>query len=59
MQVSFTNRPQKCREEIAVALQEFGNRWCKRGHDDSNTLNSITWKLINNKILKYDFFLLQ
>ena len=32
-----------CREEIAGALQEFCNRWCKREHVESNALNS--WKL--------------
>ena len=28
-----------CREEIAGALQEFCNRWCKREHVESNALN--------------------
>ena len=37
-----------CREEIAGALQEFCNRWCKREHVESNALNS--WKL--NTFLK-------
>ena len=32
-----------CREEIAGALQEFCNRWCRREHVESNALNS--WKL--------------
>ena len=32
-----------CREEIAGALQEFFNRWCKREHIESYDLNS--WKL--------------
>ena len=32
-----------CREEIAGALQEFCNRWCKQEHVESNALNS--WKL--------------
>ena len=39
-----------CREEIARALQEICNRWCKREQVESNALNS--WKLnifkINN-----------
>ena len=26
----------KCREEIASALNDFGNRWCKRGYDEPN-----------------------
>ena len=29
-----------CREEIAGALQEFCNRWCKREYVESNALNS-------------------
>ena len=29
-----------CLEEIAGALQEFCNRWCKREHVESNALNS-------------------
>ena len=32
-----------CREEIAGALQEFCNRWCKREHVESSALNC--WKL--------------
>ena len=28
-----------CREEIAGALQEICNRWCKREHVESNALN--------------------
>ena len=38
-----------CREEIAGALQEFCNRWCKREHVESNALNS--WKLNIFKII--------
>ena len=38
-----------CREEIAGALQEFCNRWCKREHVESNALNS--WKLNISKII--------
>ena len=38
-----------CREEIAGALQEFCNRWCKREHVESNDLNS--WKLNIFKII--------
>ena len=30
-----------CREEIAGALQEFCNPWCKREHVESNALNSL------------------
>ena len=32
-----------CREDIAGALQEFCNRWCKLEHVETNALNS--WKL--------------
>ena len=44
-----------CREEIAGALQEFCNRWCKREHVESNALNS--WKLTNfiNMMVEFHF----
>ena len=45
VQVDFKS----CREEIAGALQEFCNRWCKREHVESNALNS--WKLNIFKII--------
>ena len=32
-----------CREEIAGAIQEFCNHWCKPEHVETNALNS--WKL--------------
>ena len=38
-----------CREEIAGALQEFCNRWCKRENVEINALNS--WKLNSFKII--------
>ena len=38
-----------CREEIAGALQDFSNRWCKREHVESNALKS--WKLNIFKII--------
>ena len=38
-----------CHEEIAGALQEFCNRWCKRKHVESNALNS--WKLNIFKVI--------
>ena len=38
-----------CREEIAEALQEFCNRWCKPEHVESNDLNG--WKLNIFKII--------
>ena len=28
----------KCREEIASALHDFGNRWCKREYGEPNAL---------------------
>ena len=28
----------KCREEIASALNDFGNRWCKREYVEPNAL---------------------
>ena len=45
-----------CHEEIAGALQEFCNRWCKQEQVESNVLNS--WKLnifkiIDGRILLY------
>ena len=39
----------KCREEIASALNDFGNRWCKREGVEDNALkewkkvSSLTW----------------
>ena len=38
-----------CCEEIAGALQEFCNPWCKREHVDSNAIDS--WKLTFFKII--------
>ena len=38
-----------CHKEIAGALQEFFNHWCKREHVESNALNS--WKLNIFKII--------
>ena len=34
---------QKCRETIAVSLNEFCNRWCKRKHVECDALKD--WKL--------------
>ena len=33
----------KCREEIASALNDFGNRWCKREYVESDALKE--WKV--------------
>ena len=30
----------KCKEEIASALNDFGNRWCKREYVEPNALKS-------------------
>ena len=32
----------KCREEIASALNDFGNRWCKREGVEDNALKNGT-----------------
>ena len=39
----------KCREEIATALNEFGNRWCKREHVEHKALKE--WKLSTSKLM--------
>ena len=39
-----------CREEIAGALQEFCNRWCKQEHIELNS-----WKLNILKLLMVEF----
>ena len=46
----------KCREEIAAALNEFGKRWCKREYVEHKTLKE--WKLsilklVNKRISFY------
>ena len=48
----------RCREEIASALNDFGNRWCKRESFECNALKE--WKLsifnivnIVNKRIKF------
>ena len=33
----------KCREELAYALNDFGNRWCKREYVEPNALQE--WKV--------------
>ena len=38
-----------CREEIATALNDFGNRWCKRDYVDPDALKN--WKLSIFKII--------
>ena len=39
----------KCREEIASALNDFGNRWCKREYVEPNALKE--WKVSIFKIV--------
>ena len=39
----------KCREEIASALNDFGNRWCKREYVEPNALKE--WKVSILKIV--------
>ena len=39
----------KCREEIASALNDFGNRWCKREYVEPDTLKE--WKVSIFKIV--------
>ena len=46
----------KCREEISAALNEFGNRWCKREYVEHKALKE--WKLsilklVNKRISFY------
>ena len=45
-----------CREDIAAALHEFCNRWCKREYVKSNALNSLKlhiFKIIDGRISFY------
>ena len=44
-----------CREEIAGALQEFCNRWCKRKHVESNALNSWKLNILKNFMVEFHF----
>ena len=39
----------KCREEIASALNDFGNRWCKREYVEPDALKE--WKVSIYKIV--------
>ena len=46
----------KCREEVAAALNEFDNRWCKRQYVENETLKE--WKksilrIVNRRISFY------
>ena len=46
-----------CREEIASALNDFGNRWCKREYVKPNALKE--WKVSIFKIVdqRIEFYL--
>ena len=44
-----TYRFKKCREEIASALNDFGNRWCKREYVEPDALKE--WKVSIFKIV--------
>ena len=46
----------KCREEIAVALNEFCKRWCRREHVECNALNS--WKISIFNIIEKTYLIL-
>ena len=44
----------KCREEIAITLNEFCKRWCQREHVECNALNR--WKISIFNIIKQTFY---
>ena len=46
----------KCTEEIAVALNEFCKRWCRREHAECNALNS--WKISIFNIIEETYLIL-
>ena len=41
----------KCREEIASALNDFGNQWCKREYVEHDALRLKEWKVSIFKIV--------
>ena len=43
----------KCKEEIASALNDFGNRWCKREYVEPDALKE--WKVSIFKIMDHNF----
>ena len=46
----------KCREEIASALNDFGNQWCKRGYVEPNALKEwkeSIFKIVDQRIKFY------
>ena len=53
----------RCREEIASALNDFGNRWCKRESVERNDLKEWKLSIINivdkcKKLYSHNFYLL-
>ena len=46
----------KCREEIASALNDFGNRWCKREYVEPDALKELkvsSFKIVDQRIKFY------
>ena len=43
----------ECREEIASALNDFGNRWCKREFVEPNALKEWKVSIFNQRIKFY------
>ena len=56
IQVSFPYPFKKCREEIASALNHFGNRWCKLEFVEPNALKEwkeSIFKIVDQRIKFY------
>ena len=56
----FTNHIDfdKCREKIASALNDFGNRWCKREHVELDALKgtkTIPFSILSINVLNFFF----
>ena len=45
-----------CREEIASALNDFGNRWCKREYVEPNALKGWKGGIFKIVLVWFDFF---
>ena len=45
----------RCREEIASALNDFGNRWCKRESVEFNAMKEWKLSIVDKRILKVLF----
>ena len=46
----------KCREEIASALNDFGNRWCKHEYVEPNALKGVECKHFQNSGSSIKFY---